>query len=105
MIKIVNKELLLYFLLVIRKSNDIWSLNSVYGAYQVEINKIYLYCFEKGYTIEVDEDIIITKRGSNKIKNLQKELKIKGIERFVMPDKTYFKEAISPDMVYIPNKK
>lgn len=97
-----DKKLILFFLRTIRRVNDTSSLYSIYGAYRMDINKVFKFSLNEGYVHSTSNDIIITEKGIDKISELTKELELQGIDKFIMPNALREKESIKIDTIYVP---
>jgi len=94
--------LLLYLLIIIKNSNDIYLLLEKCNISSIELNNVYMKALELGFISERKDEAILTKKGEEEIINLRKKLKLKGINSFVVPYYLYKREVISEQYIYIP---
>ncbi len=86
-------------------SNDISKLVDIYGASRFEVNKIFKFCVDNDLILKLEYSYAVTVKGTEQMKQLRKELKLNGIERFIMPYKVHERAKIDKDVIYIPRKK
>lgn len=100
----IDKEWTLHFLTIVARNGNINEL--LYGDYDVSYMLRSLRIFEADGVIEHREGrFVLTERGIHLSCTLQRQLGLKAIYRFVMPDRRYRLESMSVDDIYVPRKR
>lgn len=98
-------QIMLYYLITIKYSNNIYPLIEYCDISTMDLNNIYLDALSKKLTLIINNEIVITEEGETEINILRKKLKLRDISRFVAPYLDYKIGKISKDYVYMPQKK
>lgn len=99
-----DSMILLYLLIIIKNSNDIYLLLEKCNISSVTLNRVYVNALESGFIAERKNETILTEKGEQQIIQLRREFKLKGISAFVVPYDSYKREVISKEYIYIPPK-
>lgn len=99
-----DNMILLYLLIIIKNSNDIYVLIEKCNISSITLNKVYVNALKLGFITEIQNEAILTEKGEQQIIQLRREFNLKGIKAFVVPYNSYKREVISRDYIYIPPK-
>lgn len=100
----MDKEWTLHFLTVVARNGNINEL--LYGDYDVSYMLRSIRMFEAEGVIEQREGrFMLTEQGIHLSCTLQRQLGLKAIYKFVMPDRRFRLESMIVDDIYVPRKR